>query len=178
MVSRRPVPERIAKALDPLDEAAEIAALQALKMVDGDQGFTNAEMSVILDRTRSNRLRNAAALALADRHATGLAEHLTALLASPKMAKASGTLLFALDQIDGMLPAPAFLNLIENGSYEARAEALAFLADERVIGSNSDDGEDLVTKLSAVARSDDADAAEAAEEALGHWQARASTFKP
>lgn len=166
MVFHRSDFERVARVIDPADEAGERITLQALKSEDGRASLPLDEIAAILDGTRSNRLRNAAALALADRHAPGLAERLATLLASPDIAKSAGTLLYALDRTGGPLPADAFLNLIMNGSYEARAEALEFLVEDRLTVAGPDQARDLLTKLLAIRASDDAEAAGAAREAL------------
>lgn len=168
MITRGPHSERVARALAPLDEEGERALLHELRLGDGDRGVSTAEIGTILDRTSSKRLRNAGALALAlaDRDAAGLALQLSVLLASPGIATTSGTLLFALDRIGGTLAPEAVLNIIANGSYEARAEALAFVDGDRLLTAGSGNAETPVTGPAALSRSEDAGAVEAAREAL------------
>lgn len=158
--------ERVARALDPVDETSALAAVRSIRSEDADLGLTIGEIGIVLDRTRSNRVRNAAAVVLADRNAEGTAERLLALMTSPEIAKAAGTLLFALDELGGELTPEAFLNLIAHGSYEARAEALAFIAEDRVTVGNARSDRDLIEKLQGFATGSDPDAAHAAFEAL------------
>lgn len=121
---------------------------------------------MLLMDTASNRVRNAAAVALADLRADGAAEDIVKLLRAPETARVAGTLLFALDELGGTLPLDALLTIVEHGSYEARAEALRFIAEDRL---TPDDDATLLAatdSLHALASASDAETSRAAMDAL------------
>lgn len=141
-----------------------IARLRAVR--DDPQSLTIAEIEELVGRTESHRLRNAAALALADLKAAGAAERLAALLERPDVAPQSGTLLFALDELGGWLPLQSFVAVLRYGSFEGRSEALQFLDAGRVSASDPDARRTAIGHLAAMVAGPDPDAAEAAEEAI------------
>lgn len=81
----------------------------------------------ILKQTDSARVRNAAALALADMNASQEADVLVQLLKDPKTRKSGGTLLYALQEIGKKVPLKILIDVILDGSYEAQQEALCLL---------------------------------------------------
>ena len=123
------------------------------------------DVRTLLVDTRSNRVRNAAAVALADLRADGAAEDIVTLLRSPAAASSAGTLLFALDELGASLPLDVLLTIIEHGSYEARSEALSFLAEHRLAVEDDADLVDIRDRLDALASAPDPDTSRAATEA-------------
>ena len=128
--------------------------------------LTTAEIARLLDRTGSHRLRNAAALALADLKADGAAERIGVLLRRADVAPQSGSLLFALDELGGTLSLEGLLNILRNGSFEARSEALHFLDADRVSMADPESRRVASAHLTALAAGPDPDAAAAAQDAL------------
>lgn len=90
------------------------------------------EIIEILDETASPKVRAAAAMALADVNATEAIAPLITVLQRPDIAKSSGTLLYALSKLGGSIPLGLLVSLIQNGSFEGRAEALTFLEEGRI----------------------------------------------
>lgn len=85
----------------------------------------------ILAQTGSPRVRNAAALALADMRAREATDALIDALKNPETKGHRGTLLYALDQLDAALPISLLVDLTAEDSYEAREEALHLIANEK-----------------------------------------------
>lgn len=86
----------------------------------------------ILERARSPRVRNAAALALADMHAANARDSLIGALGRAETRGHRGTILYALDELGANLPLSLLAGIIAGDPYEAREEALGFLASGRV----------------------------------------------
>ena len=82
--------------------------------------------------TSSNKVRNAAAIFLTDVLGKAAAENIVRVLKRPGLAKAAGSLLFSLNDVEARLPLDLILDMIEQGSLEAQGEALTFLEDCRV----------------------------------------------
>lgn len=141
-----------------------IARLRAVR--EEPQSLTVAEIEELIGRTASHRLRNAAALALVDLKAAGAVERIGALLERPDVASQSGTLLFALDELGGLLPLQSFVTVLRYGSFEGRSEALHFLDAGRVSVPDPDARRTAIGHLAAMVAGPDPEAAEAAEEAI------------
>jgi len=86
----------------------------------------------MLEQTRSPRVRNAAASALADLRAGGATDALINLLTRPDTAGSRGTLLYALELLGADVPLPDLAEIIAEGSYEAREEALGLIDRDRI----------------------------------------------
>ena len=86
----------------------------------------------MLEQTNSSRVRNAAALALADLRALSAKDALVNLLIRPETTGARGTLLYALEQLKAHVPLPILAEIILDESYEAREEALGLIAQDRI----------------------------------------------
>lgn len=69
-----------------------------------DRSSLTRETVTLLQTTASRRVRNAAALALADLGDPHAAESIVDVLHRPEIAEASGTLLFALNEFGASLP--------------------------------------------------------------------------
>jgi HEAT repeat protein len=110
------------------DEGRLIAELRSLKSKRSPRGSRAAKAMQILENTNSSRVRNAAALALADLRAANAKDVLIDLLTRSNTVGSRGTLLYALDQLGANVPLPVLADVISSESYEAREEALAFIA--------------------------------------------------
>jgi hypothetical protein len=74
----------------------------------------------ILERARSPRVRNAAALALADTHAANARGSLIGALRRAETRGHRGTILYALDELGANLPLSLLAGIIAGDAYEAR----------------------------------------------------------
>jgi len=165
MTMERDGSAEIAAALDPENEDVTVSSLKHAAD-DPRSTWRPEKLSALLEQTGSNRVRNAAAIALADLKAAESAAGIAALIVQPEIAAASGTLLYALDRLGATVPLEAFLSVIAHGSYEARGEALELLHADRVDLSEVEDPERLIERLEAIVRDGKVDAAEAAAESL------------
>lgn len=129
-------------------------------------GFPAEALLAVLRQTSSSRVRNIAALAIVDFRPPGGEAALAEVLERRDVAKEAGTLVYALDEIGGSLPLPAFMVLIEHGSYEARAEAILLMENDRVVGSTDNDYAVARARLHILAAAPTHALAEAASEAL------------
>lgn len=133
-----------------------------------DSGAADQAADILL-RAGSPRLRNAAALALADLNAQDKVAEIVDVLRRPGTGRSAGTLLFALGVLDGTLPLSVAARLIADGSFEARAETLTFLEDRRIDPLEDElSTEEARSLLIRVAAGDDAEAAQAAALALDY----------
>jgi HEAT repeat protein len=123
-------------ASDPLEvawnsgnEDVLVQELRAVKSRRTRRGQRERTVMEILDRTGSTRVRNAAALALADMRAAGAAPALVDLLGRDDARESGGTLLYALEQIGAMVPLDRLTDILVHGGYEAREEALGLMTE-------------------------------------------------
>ena len=72
-------------------------------------------------------VRNAAAMALMDARDAQAAPRIVEALRDPEVAPQAGTLLYVLGQLKGRVPLPVVVEVIREGSFEARAEVVGFL---------------------------------------------------
>jgi HEAT repeat protein len=119
----------------------------------------------ILEQTNSARVRNAAALALADLRAHNAKEALINLLTRPETQGARGTLLYALKQLGANIPLPILADIIADESYEAREEALGLIVQGRIECSTEEFAR-ARAKLEAAHASADGERSEAIGRAL------------
>jgi HEAT repeat protein len=119
-------------ALSVGDEGRLIAELRSLKSQRSRRGSRAAQAMKILEETNSSRVRNAAALALADLRAHSAKDTLIDLLSQPETRGSRGTLLYALEQLGADVPLPILAEIIVDESYEAREEALALIVSNRI----------------------------------------------
>ena len=157
----------------PSEEDRWIEVLRSLNeptaVRDGWAGFAAG----VLMATPSSRIRNAAALALADMGAKDAGSSIVEVLRRPEVATASGTLLYALSELDASIPLSVLVGLIENGSYESRAEALSFLEEGRIDRPSEGEVEQARERLAFLAEHGDTpDGIEAARTALGFLDAQ------
>jgi HEAT repeat protein len=114
------------------DDNRTIADLRSLKSQRSSRAPRIARAIGILESATSSRVRNAAALALADLRAHDAKERLIDLLLRADTAGARGTLLFALEQLGADVPLPTLVRIIMEDAYEAREEALSFIETGRI----------------------------------------------
>jgi hypothetical protein len=112
------------------DEAVILAALKEAKK-SSRRKYLN-ELLAIMRTTRSSRVRNAAAIAVADFHSDKIKEVLINLLMREDTKKSRGTLLYVLDEIGASIPIDILTQIIATSRYEAREEALGFLKSRRI----------------------------------------------
>ena len=123
--------------------------------------------SHILVSTTSAVVRDTAALALVDLDAREETDALLAVIGRPEMAEHAGTLLFALDELGAAIPLDLILQLIERGSYEAKAEVVLLVQAGRLaVPSSSDELEAGRLQLTRLTASPDIDIKEAAAATL------------
>lgn len=120
------------------------------------------DITEILRGTQSSRVRDTAALALVDMGAKTAGDSIVDVLRRPDIARHAGTLLYALDELAASIPLDLAVSLIENGSYEARAETILFLKDGRIENFDTADRIGARRRLSALVTSQDPELREAA----------------
>jgi len=121
----------------------------------------------MLENAKSPRVRNAAALALADLRAGVAKEKLIDLLARPDTRGARGSLLYALDQLRADVPLTILAEIIANDTYEAREEALAIIERGRGAATPQDSANSR-NLLEAAAAAADGERLQAVRRALKH----------
>jgi HEAT repeat protein len=110
------------------EENQLVAELRQLKHQRSARSGRVARALGVLEKTNSTRVRNAAAVALADLRARETIEKLLDLLANPKTRGARGSILYALDQLRANVPLTLLVEIIATEPYEAREEALGLIA--------------------------------------------------
>jgi hypothetical protein len=152
----------------PNEEDKLVNLLRALPELKGaEDRFAVWFAAGSLVATASNRVRNAAALALADMGGRDAGRMIVEVLRRPDIAKVSGTLLYALRELGASIPLSVIVGLIENGSYESRATALEFLKERQIERPDRAELDDARKRLTSFARDgDESEGAEAAQVAL------------
>jgi hypothetical protein len=152
---------------NPLDAAFhggdEDRLVEELGKVSGRRNLLRTVVR-ILEETKSPRVRNAAALALTDMHAESVKGKLVDVLKRPDTEGCRGTILYALDELGGDLPLSLLVDLIAQDSYEAREEALGFLASGKV--EYDEDRYEMRQKLMTALESADEEKAHAVNTAI------------
>jgi hypothetical protein len=145
------------------DEDVILAALKGAKKSSRRKHLN--QILLMLRTTHSSRVRNAAAIAVADFHSEKIKEALIDLLMRADTAKSRGTLLYVLDEIGASIPIDILTQIIATSRYEAREEALGFLRSRR-IDWNPLELEQSIRKLQRIALSKNVERSAAAERAL------------
>jgi HEAT repeat protein len=114
------------------NETRLVEQLRGLKSQRSPRQTRVAMALQMLEQTNSSRVRNAAALALADLRALSAKDALVNLLTRPETTGSRGTLLYALEQLKVDVPLPILAEIILDESYEARDEALGLIAQQRI----------------------------------------------
>jgi HEAT repeat protein len=123
----------------------------------------------ILEETNSPRVRNAAALALADMRMKRAKDKLIDVLKRPDTKGYRGTILYALDELGVNLPLSLLVDLLIQDTYEAREEALGFLGSGKI--DCDEDLNRLRQKLRASLQSADEERSHAVNTALQYLSA-------
>ena len=121
-------------------------------------GADDAERQMILrlaETTSSPRVRNTAAIAMADLGIDGAAQLLVRLLARDDTKGHRGTLLYALEELGEEIPLPVLVSVLLDGNYESREEALDLLGKEQITFT-MEQLDAAITAMSGLAASDDA----------------------
>lgn len=151
------------QSLSAGDEDVILTALKGAKK-SSRRKYLN-QILLMLRTIHSPRVRNAAAIAVADLHSEKFKEVLIDLLMRGDTAKSRGTLLYVLDEIGASMPIDVLTQIIATSRYEAREEALGFLKSRR-IDWNPPELEESIRKLQRIALSKNLERSAAAERAL------------
>jgi hypothetical protein len=147
------------------DEGSLIEELRKLKSRRSPRPARAARAVQILEQTGSARVRNAAALALADMRADAGKDALIDLLKRHDTKGSRGTLLYALQELGADLPLPVLADIITEESYEATEEALNFLA-KGLVEDSAEGFARARARLEAALLSADAERSQAIRRAL------------
>lgn len=158
-----PAKDKLEWSLLTGDEGIILAALKAAKKASRRK-YLN-EILLTMSNTHSARVRNAAAIAVADFHSERIKDVLINLLLRDDTKKSRGTLLYVLDEIGASLPIEVITQVIATSRYEAQQEALAFLKSGR-IDFNLQQLERSIDTLAKLRLSRNAERSKAAERAL------------
>jgi hypothetical protein len=127
---------------------ADDATIEAFDRLVQD-GANDAERQMILrlaETTSSPRIRNAAAIAMADLRIEGARQLLVRLLARDDTKGHRGTLLYALEELGDKIPLPLLVTLLLEGNYETREQALDLLGKEQILFTS----EELTAAIAAL----------------------------
>ncbi len=149
-----------------LDEGSVISELKSVGPWSPHHIELKSIIVSILQQAKSDRVRNAAAIAIVDLKATDAAHDIIDVLRRPEVAKVSGTLIYAVDELGASIPFLVLARLLELGSYEARAQALLFFEENRIALGSEDDQQEGWQVLTSLAVGDDIEGAEAGRLAL------------
>jgi Uncharacterized protein conserved in bacteria (DUF2188) len=144
-------PDALKAARASGDEDRLVEVLRSTKTL---QHGLAAQVVQILQETESPKVRNAAAIALADMRAPNAANVLIKMLDRPETRNSRGTLLYALEEIEGKVPIGILVDTIVGGSYEARQEAVRFITS-RNVKFNETELRDAINKLRALSPSNE-----------------------
>jgi hypothetical protein len=152
-------------ALSAGDEGRLVAELRNLKSQRSSRASRINKAVQILEQTSSSRVRNAAALALADLRATSAKDLIINVLTRSSTTGSRGTLLYALEQLRVNVPLLTLAEIIVNDSYEAREEAVGLISNDR-FECSPDELADSKAKLETAAVSADAERLQTIRRAL------------
>lgn len=131
-------PSPLEAAFQSGDEDRLIRELRKVKSQKTRRALRASNVVRILRNAKSPRVRNAAAIALADMHAQNAKHVLIEMLANPVTKGSRGTLLYALRELRAVVPPKVLIEAVINDSYEASAEALGLLADQKLEWSSAE----------------------------------------
>jgi HEAT repeat protein len=126
---RMPGPLEAAELTGNEDELVE--ALRHVKSEKSRRQDRANQVLKILKETGSPRVRNAAAIALADMKVTTAKDELVKLLSRDATKYSRGSLLYALEEMKAQIPLTVLADIIAGDDYEAREEALRFLEHQK-----------------------------------------------
>jgi hypothetical protein len=120
------------------DESHQLEELRKIKLHRSSRDLRIGKAMQLLEEAASPRVRNSAALMLADLHASGAKQTLIDLVARPDTKGSRGTLLYSLSQLRASVPVELLVKIILEDSYEAREEALDLVSRGRAEGAAGD----------------------------------------
>ena len=162
---RTPGPLEVAKLTGNEDKLVE--ALRHVKSEKSRRQGRTSQVLAILRETDSPRVRNAAAIALADMKVTTAKDELIKLLSRNETKNSRGSLLYALEEMNAEIPLSVLADIIAGNEYEAREEALRFLEHQeydtaeirrtkqklkRSLGSNKEQAEAISTAVNYLSK--------------------------
>src|SRR5712691_8592419 len=113
------------------DEMSTIEMLERLAR-EGAGDHERRRIIEIAEATASPRIRNAAALAMADLRVQGADQTLIRLLERGETKNSRGTLLYALEEMGAKVPLPLIVRILIEENYEGREQALDLLGKKQV----------------------------------------------
>jgi hypothetical protein len=122
----------------------------------------------VVSSTNSAKVRNAAAIALADMKVTEAKQVLVRLLHLPGTGGHRGTLLYGLGQLGVNVPLAILVDMIAEGPYETRQEAVNLIATDRVDNKTDEEIGRAEPALRKLVDSEDEEVKEAARSALSY----------
>jgi HEAT repeat protein len=157
-------PSRLEAAFLSGDEDRIVEELRKVSSLRTRRRSRASIITRILEKAESPRVRNAAALALADMRMTSAKEKLINVLKKPETRGCRGTILYALEELGVNLPLSLLVDLILNDSYEASQEALDFIASGKIDYDESRD--EIKRRLMALRKRLTKEKSHAVDEAL------------
>ena len=147
------------------DESLVVGALKNLRNEASRQDKELLSMDVldILQETQSARIRDAAAIALVDLGVRQSVMKIVDVLRRPGFAKSSGTLLFALNEIQASLPLSVLMQVVVEGSFESRNQAMFFLEEGRFDRVDPSYLQSSIDRLETLMDAEDPETVEAAD---------------
>jgi hypothetical protein len=118
-------------ALRSGNEDRTVEELRKIKSKISPKGMRIRKVMDILQKSSSPRVRNAAAIALADMRAVSAKDTLIDLLRRDETQGSRGTLSYALDEIGTKIPIAVLVDVILGDSYEAQQEAVSLITADR-----------------------------------------------
>jgi len=155
--------DSLERSLQNGDEHLLVAQLMKAK-----KAARRRHLSLILEilmTTHSPRLRNAAAIAVADLNSNDAKEVLIHLLIRKDTKKSRGTLLYALDEAGASIPIDILTQVITTSRYEAREEAVRFFEAGKIIWK-PEQLKDSIRKLQRMTTSRNIERSQVAKRAL------------
>ena len=140
--------------------------LQGIRDVDAPHAVRVAAVKAYLKDAQSSLIRGYAALALVDLEGPKAAADILDVLRRPGAAEQSGTLLFALSEIEASLPLEIAAATADRGSYEAQNEVLAAVEEGRILPFDHDVEDHAVAIVTPLLKSTDGPTAELANRLL------------
>jgi len=131
----------------------------------------------IAENADSPQVRNAAAIAMADLHVKGADQILINLLRRSDTKKQRGSLLYAFNELNGLLPISLVVSLLFEEDYEGREETLLIVGKKHVVGTLAE-WEDALTSLRPLAESKDDYTANVGRRAIRWLIPRARSRRP
>lgn len=158
----------LAKARRLGDEDALVKTLDRITVMPSAIFYGWNELTDLLRDTRSQKIRAAVAMTLADLSIRDAAPIIISVISRSDVIRSSGTLLFALNELNASIPLDLIVSIIEVSSFEARAEALTFMEEIRVTPYKDADRVEAAHRLKAVQKNSDLERADAASLALDY----------